>query len=204
MRPAESVMRLHAIDHHNPVGLIRVLVHQHRKPIVERAQLHHVHRRMNLAPRALFGHAQPRQHLHLSIGSRASVASHRRNNKRLRTQPLQLLNRYAHNQGNLSDAAAAHPNGDVHPRLHASRNLRTPNLFAQRRSHVLHLGRRKSLPNLHHLRQRDIRQQISDHAHRFRRHSSSVLSKLRRAGPNAQPKTTRPHVCSLNSPQIFR
>ena len=57
---AESVVRLDAIDHDNAVGLVGMLVHQHRKAVIQNAEFDDVHGGNNRAAGARFGHSQIR------------------------------------------------------------------------------------------------------------------------------------------------
>ncbi len=95
---AKIGVRLDATDQQCGSGGSGVDVLEQRRSIRHDADLLYLHRRAYFSASALGSHAKLRQQQALAFRRRAAVAAHRRNDKRLRANRSQSLDRRSHDR----------------------------------------------------------------------------------------------------------
>ena len=86
------------------------------------------------------GHAEPRQHLALALGGRATVAAHGRDDERLGAERPKLGDQRGGDLAEPADPAAADADRDALARPDQAADLGPPELFGDRRAHVVDAG----------------------------------------------------------------
>ena len=111
-RAVEICMCLNAIERNNVIRFSGIPIQKNGQAVCSLSEFHDLHCRFHRCTDGLFGDTVMFQHTPLSFGGCTTVASHRWNDKGLRTECFEIINSRLDRSRNIRNAATPRGNGD--------------------------------------------------------------------------------------------
>ena len=149
----EARVRLHATDDQHMIGLRGVLVEVNWNPLRRVIDDDRLHRRPDLAAHCLGSDAVSRENPQLTFGRSATVASHRGDDERVRTEALHVIDHSERDLSDVGDPATPRRDRDRLPGANGLPQLQRRELSVDFCGDIGHTTGIKLLTNTNHARE---------------------------------------------------